>query len=213
MAYGIVLLTLWHGLLISLRVNSMRIVAYKTSTRNGKVLLEESTGEFVLGNEIDKLFSFLVEPYNQCIKVCWDLDATVSVFLRLLGVAACRKLRGTKRHHQSPFNLFYIPEKVFSVSHVSGARANLYGLEQYFPDLGEPDVKEVQLLGMKLLDELKKMGLRPTKLTSPVAVYEECVLSKMNLPKAKDMPVEASEMAWRASGKLWIESHIIAYFP
>ena len=190
----------------------MRIVAYQTSTQNGKVLLAESTGEFVLDNAIDKLFWFLLEPYDLTIKVCWDLDATVSVFLKLLGVAACRQLKDTKKYRQPPFNVFYIPDKIFSISHISGLRANLYGLEQYFPELDEPDVKEVQLLGMKLLAELKKMGLRPTKLTSPVAIYEECVLSKLDLPKVKDMPVEASEMAWRCSGRLWIESHIIGHF-
>jgi hypothetical protein len=34
----------------------------------------------------------------------------------------------------------------------------------------------------------------------------------MNLPKLKDMPLKASEMAYHCSGKLWIESHQIGYW-
>jgi len=197
----------------------MRIIAYQTSTQDSKVLLQESTGEYILSNEIEGLFGFLLEPYDSAIRVCWDLDATVSAFLKLLGVSICRNIRETKRCHKKgdrscplhPVEVFYIPDKVFSVSRF-GLRANLYGLEQYFPELNEPDVKEVQLLGMELLAELKKMGLNPTKFTSPVAIYEECVLKNLDLPLAKDMPVEACEFAWRCSGKLWIESHQIGFW-
>ena len=190
----------------------MRIVAYQTQLNDGKVLLSESSGESVHSNNLDQLYSFLLEPYGQCIKVCWNLDATVSAFLRVMGTSACRSLQETKRYRRHPFSIFYIPSKVFSVTHVSGLRANLYGLDQYYPDIDEPDVKDVQLLGVGLLKELDKMGMRPTKLTSPVAIYEECVLRKLSLPQVKDMPMGVAEMAWRCSGRLWIESHQLGYF-
>lgn len=190
----------------------MRIVAYKTSTRNGQVLLEESTGEYVLSNDIDKLFSFLLEDYDNTIRVCWDLDATVSVFLRLLGKVACKQLRKTKKYYARPYSVFYISDKVFSVSYASRLKCNLYGLEQYYPELSEPDVKEVQLLGMKLLKELEKMGFKPTKLTSPVAIYEECVLNKLDLPKLVDIPKEVAVMALECSARLWIESHCLGFW-
>jgi len=189
----------------------MRIIAYRTSTQNGRVLLQESTGEYVLDNDIEKLFAFLLEDYGECIKVCWDLDATVSVFLKLLGVKLCRDLRTTKRCWVNDYKVFYIPGKVFSITY-GRYKMSLYGLEQYYPELAEPDVEEVQGLGMGLLEELKKMGLRPDKLTSPVAVYEQTVLKDLDLPLAKDMPVAVAEMAWLCSGRLWIESHQIGYF-
>ena len=118
----------------------MRIVAYQTSTQDDKVLLQESTGEFILSKKIDELFGFLLEPYEDCIKVCWDLNATVSALLKLLGMRICRNIRETKSCHKKgerdcplhPLDVFYIPDKVFSVSHISGMKANLYGLEQYF---------------------------------------------------------------------------------
>jgi hypothetical protein len=191
----------------------MRIVAYRTINQDGKVLLQESGGQFVLSNHIDELFSFLLEDYSPCIKICWDLDATVSLILKLLGESVCRKLRETKRVSYGAFKMFYVPGKVFSVNHPA-AKMSLYYLAQYYPELPEPDDIEMgQKLGENLQKELAKMGMFPTKWTSPIAIYDECVMSKMDLPRLKDLPVKVSEFAYRAAGRLWIESHQISYFP
>lgn len=190
----------------------MRIMAYQTRTKDGQVLILESGGASLLSNDLDKLWSFLLEDYGDCLKICWDLDATVAPLLRLLGRTACKGLKSTKKWHEGAFHLFYIVGKVWSVSHVSGAKMNLYGLEQYYPDLDEPDVEGLQALGMKLLKELNKMGFNPTKLTSPVAIYEEAILSKLDLPKITDMPKEVASMAYECSGRLWVEAHCLGYF-
>lgn len=191
----------------------LRIMAYQTSIKDGKVLILESGGASLLSNDLEKLWSFLLEDYGGCLKICWDLDGTVAPLLRLLGRTACKGLKSTKKWHEGAFHLFYIVGKVFGVSHVSGAKCNLYGLEQYYPDLDEPDVEGLQALGMKLLKELAKMGFpRPTKLTSPVAIYEEAILSKLDLPKITDMPKEVASMAYECSGRLLIEAHQIGYW-
>jgi len=191
----------------------LRIIAYQTSTREDKVLIEESGGEFVVSKDIDELFAFLLEPYEDTIKVSWDLDSTVSIILRLLGETKCRRLRSTKRLFYPPFHLFYIPDKILSIRHTpTRCKMSLYGLRQYYPDLDVNNVEEVQMLGVKLLKELEKMGMKPTKLTSPVAIYDECVLSKLDLPGVKDIPVKVLEFAYRASGRLWIEAHQIGYW-
>jgi hypothetical protein len=190
----------------------MRIMAYQTKMEGGRVLILESGGAHLLSDNLEEIWGFLLEDYGECLKVCWDLDGTVAPLLRLLGKTACRALRTSKKWHRGLFSIFYIPDKVFSVSHVSGAKMNLYGLEQYYPELDEPDVEGVQALGMKLLLELKKMGFRPTKLTSPIAIYEEAILSKLDLPKITDMPKEVAEMAYECSGRLWVEAHQIGYW-
>lgn len=190
----------------------MRIMAYRTSTQDGKVFIQESGGDSALSSDLEKLWGFLLEDYGDCLKICWDLDATVSAFLRILGKTACRALQTAKKWHQEPFSIFYIPNKVFSVSHVSGRKMNLYGLEQYYPELDEPSVDDLQALGMKLLKELRKMGFEPTKLTSPVAIYEEGVLSGLDLPTVKDMPKEVAAMAYECSGRLWVECHQIGFW-
>ncbi len=180
----------------------MRIVAYQISIKDGKVLILESGGAHLLSNHLHEIWSFLLEDYGECLKICWDLDATVAPLLRLLGKTACKGLQTTKKWHEGVFQVFYVVGKVFSVSHVSGARMSLYGLEQYYPDLDEPDVEGLQALGMKLLKELNKMGFQPTKLTSPVAIYEEAILSKLDLPKITDMPKEVAEAAPKVQERL-----------
>lgn len=193
----------------------MRIIAYKTKTQSGKVLVEENTGEVIRSNSIEEIFFFLVEPYDDCLRICWDLDATVSLFLKLLGPVKCSQLKDKKRCHIAPFNVFYVPEKVFSVSHIpTRTQVSLYGIEQYFVELPEPETAEdIQLLGLTLMKELKRMGMEPTKLTSAVAIYEECVMRHLDLPRLKDIPIGAAEFAYRAAGRLWIETHCIGWFP
>ena len=190
----------------------MRIVAYRTSSQDGKVLLQESGGDKIASDNPEELFSFLLEDYSPCIKVCWNLDGTVALILKLLGESVCRKLRETKRASYDAFRIFYISGKVFSVNHPA-AKMSLYGIEQYYPELPEEqDVEMIQKFGENLLKELKKMGMEPTKLTSPIAIYDECVMSKLDLPGVKDIPVKASEFAYRCSGRLFIESHQIGYW-
>jgi len=190
----------------------MRIVAYRTSNKDGKVLLEESGGDFRISDDPVRLFEFLLEDYSPCIKICWDLDSTVSLILKLLGESVCRKLRETKRAFYAGFSLFYVPEKVFIVNHPA-AKMSLYGIEQYYPDLSEEtNVELIQGYGVNLLKELAKMGMKPTKLTSPIAIYDECVMSKLDLPRLKDIPVKAAEFAYRCAARLDIESHQIGYW-
>lgn len=201
----------------------MRILAYRTQVNDSKVLLSESTGEYKHSNDLIDLFSFLMEPqgnddwqpqHDRCIRVSWELDATVAPLLKLLGDKRCAKLHDTHKCYYAPFNCFYVPSKLFSVTHIpTHDKVNLYDLAQYFPELDEPeDLLEVQMLGEKLIYELKKMGLEPTKLTSPVAIYEECIMQYLDLPSVFDMPKEAAEFAYRASGKLWIEAFQLGYW-
>jgi hypothetical protein len=189
----------------------VRIVAYKTLIQDGKVLLQESGGQFELTNDPIKLFEFLLEDYSPCIKVSWDLDSTVAPILRLLGLEACRQLRKTKRLHYQAFDLFYVPEKTFIIKHPQ-AKMSLYHLSQYYPELPEPDIEMVQKLGENLLKELAKMGMHPTGFTSPIKIYAECIMSKMDLPKLKDIPRKVGEFSYRAAARSWIESHSLGYF-
>ena len=202
----------------------MRILAYKTWANDGRVVLLESTGEHEHTNNLFTLFAFLLEPYEKAMRVCWELDTTVAPILKLLGDRRCRRLHETHRCSLYPedptTSVFYVPGKVFSVEgiiKVEGKyyrnKANLYDLAQYYPELDEPeDLTEVQMLGEKLMFELKKMGLEPSKLTSPVAIYEQCVMSKLDLPKVTDVPKEVAEFAYRCSGRLWIEAHQIGHW-
>lgn len=202
----------------------MRILAYRTSISDSKVLIEESTGSFRHSNDLRQLFAFLLEEqgndywqpqFDRCIRVCWELDATVAPILKLLGKELCINLHKThKCRWMSMFDLFYVLGKIFNVTYIPRKdRMSLYELAQYYPELDEPEeLLEVQMLGETLLYELKKMGLEPTKLTSPVAIYEECVMRYLDLPKLSDMPREVAEFAYQCSGRLWIECFQTGYW-
>lgn len=192
----------------------MRIIAYEIIPDNNGLEIRESTGEICRSKKLDTLLSFLLEPYGECIKVCWNLDETVASLLKLLGESNCRVLYKTKRLKIPPFSVFYIEGKVLSIGHIpSRTKLDLYGIDQYFPDLGEPEsLEELEDLGTFLIQELRKMGLKPTKLTSPVAIYEECVLRHLSLPIVADMPKEAATMAYECAGRLWISAFQLGYF-
>ena len=102
-----------------------------------------------------------------------------------------------------------MPDKVFSIKYIpDDITCNLYGIDQYFPDSASPEnTIEVQWLGEYLLAELDKMGLQPDKLTSPIAIYEQCMMRNFRIPTVKDMPLQAAEYAMKCSGRLWIEAY------
>ena len=200
----------------------MRIIAYQTQSIGSKIQLLESTGETSLATDnIYELLGGLLEPYEDTIKVCWELDATIAPILKLLGKERCSRLHRTHKCRLSPAeSIFYIPGKVFSIEGVIKVddlnyktKASLYDLAQFYPEIEEPEnLAGVQALGEKLLYELAKMGLRPDKLTSPVAIYEECVMRELDLPGIASIPKEAAEMAYRCSGRLWVEAYQIGYW-
>lgn len=196
----------------------MNVTAYTVKTTEFNTIEVESSAGLNLKTTdcIEWLLESLYTsfPVDNTLRVFWDLDSSVAPILKLLGEKRCRKLYETNKCYYAPFSLFYILGKVFSIRHVSHKdTANFYDLKQFFPDseaIENPD--HIASAGEMLLSALREMGLRPTKLTSPVAIYEECVLNHLNLPTAWDMPVEAAEFAYNCGGKLWIEAYQIGYF-
>jgi len=201
----------------------MDIVAYTTRERLGQIHVTEYAINHscdLLSGYITEILAFFMEPWEDhfpdtgSIKVCWDLDATVSLILRMIDQDRIAIIRKKHKCTIPPYKIFYIPDKVFSVTHIpSRAQFSLYGLQQYYPMAEDPGcIADVHRLGQNLLTELNDMGMSPTKLTSPIAIYEQCTLKKLNIPLLKDMPLDAAELAYRCSGKLWIEAHRIGYW-
>ena len=163
---------------------------------------------------LEGVLAFLATPLeHKPLKVFWDLDQSVASILRLLGPDMCKQLYETNKCYPKPFSIFYLPGKVFSVKHAAFTRASFYGIKQYFPDTPEPrGTKELCGYGTRLLEALKKMGLQPRKLTSPIAIWEDCVMSRLDLPTYRDAPDKANIYSWRGSGQLWVEAHKLGYW-
>jgi hypothetical protein len=191
----------------------LKLTAYKTITENNKPVLLASDDCDVMPETPTDWIQFLYETEDS-LNVCWNLEATVAPLLKMLGKELCEKLYKETKCFCRPFSIFYIPSKVFSIKPVfSHKRTNLYDISQYYPDLKEPDsVTEIEKLGHRLMEALAKMNLYPTKLSSPITIYEQCVMSHLNLPTWLDMPDEACEFAINCSNKLWIEAYQIGYF-
>jgi hypothetical protein len=195
----------------------MRIIAYVNRIENGQVYLEESTGEKCRTTRLDWLLDFLLEPFDEAhMKVCWNLDGFVAPLLRLLGKDACREL--SEPEHKvfvRPYSLFYIPGKVFSIRR-GRYQATLYGIDQYFPDTEEPgEASTLGGLGDYLVAQLERMGLQPRKLTSPVAIYEDSLLSHMDVPTIAEMPenaLECARYAYNCCGRLWISNFKVGHW-
>jgi hypothetical protein len=207
---------------------ALRVVAYTSTVINGMVTLENSEEDILSTNNALELIEYLNEkyadpertiPYYE-IKVAWDLDQFIAPILKCLGVNACKQLAGTT--HTFNFNggsIFYIPGKIFSIDH-SGHRSFIYHLAQYFEEEPEPeDAIGVQAMAQILMDELKKMGLTPLQLTSPVKIYENELLSHMRIPTILDLPNvkgenidEVVEYAEQCVGKLWIEAYQVGHW-
>lgn len=142
--------------------------------------------------------------------ICWNLDSTVVPALKGLTERQKAKLEETHKCYFAPYRVFYMPGIVFSANPLYRIPKLpfLCGIDQYYPEiLTTPKADKIAELGVALVMALAKMGLYPSKLTSPAAVYDECVLSKLDLPTVYDMPKEAGEYAWYCGGKLWIETY------
>ncbi len=192
----------------------MAIVAYQIKLIKDKVSVINSKGDKVLSNDLDAVMSCLLEPYDSAIKVVWDLDASIAPVLKLFGEKTCYKLLKYKEASSYPYRLFYVADKVFWAKHLpTKTHSSFYQLNQFMPDKIEPaNVGELEALGWELMEALKSMGMKPTKLSSPIAVYEESIMRHLSLPTVKDIPKEAAQAAYEASGKLWIEAYQIGHW-
>ncbi len=135
--------------------------------------------------------------------------------LKLLPKELNAKLNNGERIHYGDFTLFWgfgkgqffgvdwiireqIKNNIYSEDRFE---SNIYQLKTFFPS-GEPpnSLEGIRVNGQFLLDTLHNMGLNPTRLTSPASIYEECVLSQMNLYRMADMPDKTLEFAeWAAN--------------
>ncbi|MEE9302308.1 MAG: hypothetical protein V3U84_00850 [Thiotrichaceae bacterium] len=194
----------------------IKLVAYTTESIANEILIRDSEGEHIKSADVNQLLGFLNEPYSDretfAIKVCWDLDETLAPVLRRLGISACRELAGPEHTYR---NLFYISSKVFAI-HGKESQSYFYHLSQYYPDEPEPeDAETIAAMAQNVMDAFHQMGLNPKKLTSPIAIYEQEVLSHMQIPTIMNIPGKHEELldyAEQCTGRLWIQAYCVGHW-
>lgn len=188
----------------------MNIVALQAQRINGKVVIEDSRGEKVLSIDPVEVLSLIVEPYENCYKVAWDVLELVKPILTLLPADIIKKLKKGERAEYKGFRLWLGATRhgyVFGVSYKERThlRGNIYSqkvydadifeLKQYYSDEPAPEgIRAVVDKGIYLTSVLERMGLNPRRLTSAAAIYKECVLDKMPIPTIWNMPENSFPM-------------------
>lgn len=197
-----------------------KAIGYTITESDGELVLLESDRDGIRSNNLTELFHFLLEPYPNTLKVVWDLDDFATPLLRLCGVKACQELVGSKHKtflmpHR--IKLFYIPRKILTIRYGSYS-AHIYNLARFFPteEVEVPITPEdVEGYGNAVIDAFAGLGMMPTTLTSPIAVYKNSLMGHYALPKMDEFPEDKLDMmklAWEASGRQWVEAHKIGYF-
>jgi hypothetical protein len=201
--------------------------AYEVQQVGQNILIVDSSGHQINSADITAVFDFLLEPCSDTMKVFWDLDAAVAPILRALGSEICRKIAETHAavfgddDSEVTYSIFYLNNKQFTLKKVSGSshtkqEATFYGLNGFFND-DEPEPASacaLQERGDKLLSEMGKVGIFPTKLTSPVAAYlSGCKLP--SLPTISDLPdqfLDAQFYAEECVGREWRENLAVGHY-
>ena len=201
----------------------MNLYAYQTEYKNKFITIQSSdyNEDPLTSNDLFDIFEYLLIDYDDPgliktnhLKYAWDLDEFVAPLLRGMGRELAVELYKNKRFFIKPYSLFYIPNKVFCVKSIHrNYTARIYGIKYFFPEDKHPEsFEELEFFGKYLWEQLKLMGYRPTKLTSPIAVYQECVMKGLSMPGVDSMPRRVAELAYSCSGRLWVEAHKLGHF-
>jgi len=163
----------------------MGIIAYVAQKQGNKVLLKASDGREVL---LDSWSDLITELLVQCdFAVTWNLDTFVATIAPLFPKDVQETLKDSgKAFCANHEKLYYQVGRIFAVTY-AGREVSFYGLSRY-SETAIQDVKELEAFAYKVVEAYAEMGIKATKLTSPVAVYP---LGKVNYPRACDLSESA----------------------
>ena len=184
------------------------MIAYKSALENGEIIIHDSAKSGVKGG-LGEVLNYLVaapEGFN----VVWDIDSFVAPILRLLPEDKTEALYKTGKVYLNDYGIIYNQGKSLCIT-CKGQKASYYWLEQYYQDEPEPELTEIVKLGQIILKELASIGVRPTKLTSSVGMFDG-LLDQLRLPTHYDLPVELCKWTWAQKSQAWTEAFKIGHF-
>lgn len=206
-------------------------VAYTSSKHGAYCRINESTGENISSTNLAELLDFLIEPYEDKIKVAWKIDDFVKHLISMLPENCRDKLKNTGKCYyygvvkgsNYRYKILYSPGRHFGLA-CHNLFTSFYNLwrfygswPEFYQEYRDPtDVGEVKWLGDNLIKTLNYMGFYPTKLASPAAIYEECVLEHMSLPTIDHIPEEylelVSELVIPCCDRPWISAYKVGHW-
>ena len=188
----------------------MNTVAFDVKRDNGNLIIRDSKGDEEVVKTIEEYLYFLLEPYDDNIKVVWNIPEFIKPLLALFPKDIAHKIKTGTRVEYNGFRIWLGLTRhghIFGVSYkeIKPIKGNIYEkkqydtdiyeLKQYFPKEKSPlTVDGLADKGDYLVTTLGRMGLTPKKLSSAAGIYKECVLDKMPVPTLWTMPEKSFPM-------------------
>jgi hypothetical protein len=186
------------------------ILAVQSAESNGGVLITSSLGHSFTSSDPVEVLAYLAKLLkdNQFI-ITWEMNSFLTPIFKILPPEVKEKLNSGERAIWDRFRLFYgvgkgkffgvnFKERIHDHDNLYNENkydTTIYELKTFFPGRIKPaDIAETARFGMDLLKTIDSMGMRPSKLTSPAAIYEECILRLMPIPTIYNMPDTALPM-------------------
>jgi len=169
------------------------IVAYEATVTSYGVLITRLYNDIqdgVMANSWEEASKFLTQQVENSIHVTWNLNKFATALFTLLPEEKRKELTETPRIHYNNSKIFYIISRLLGITNSYWLRGNtyqilennFYQLQHWLPAIETPaTLQEVAKLGEQILQALEALGIYPSKLTSPVSVYED-TLAQYNLP-------------------------------
>lgn len=211
------------------------ILALQSSTYNNGyetgVYIIASDGRNCRSANPEKVLTWLaLLQSEEYFIITWDLIEFLSPIFKLLPAEVVEALNSGERAKWPPFRLFLsiYKGKFFGVNFKYRTQIkgnfynedtydiNIYELKTFFPDVSRAvPYNEAADMGISLLKALDDMGMKPSKLTSPAAIYEESILRRIPIPTILTMPENALPMMeWCANYiKEWRTVYQIGIWP
>lgn len=175
------------------------IVAYYIDEAKGKITISRCASGVVedyTTDNFDEAVDFITEQFPYSLHICWSLYHFSDILFSLLPRSKQKQLEKTGR-------VFYHNTKIFNTERVLGLTVthnlqgnfvsklenNIYSISHWMPqDTQMPSSAiGIEELGDKLLTGLDKLGIYPTKLTSPIGLYAD-TLDAETLPTIYNFP-------------------------
>lgn len=194
----------------------MRVTAYQTLGTD-PVVICDSTGSLIHSSSPLDLLDHLRYRQRDTLRVFWDLDAAVAPVLRLLPQTVLESLARFDPDTQfGEHQLYYLPDRMFRVG-----RTRFYGIRSFWPS-STPDpasLSDLQSRAKELIYTLERCGMpNPSKLTSPIAVFEETELGRQvysSIPKGYDLSencLEVLQYAYQCDRREWIGAYQVGHW-
>lgn len=177
------------------------MLAYYAIKQGNLLRISCSDNRYIETDSWFDTITFLLEPTDMAV-VC-HLDIFAEAIISIIPPDTAKELRESgKAYLPLHEKLYYQPGRVFSITY-AGQEVNYYGLSRYTDD-DITDLNDLLELTNDVIEAYKQLGVTPTKLTSPVAVYGD-ILDNVDFPRACDLPESSHELISKASEVMWRE--------